>query len=59
MTEPSPQTDMAAMLRAAGITVTEEGKAEARRRRLAAAARRTPEVRAALRRQLGLPPEAS
>jgi hypothetical protein len=46
------------MLRAAGIAVTDEGKAAARRRRLEAAARWTPGKRAELRKQLGLPADA-
>lgn len=47
------------MLRTVGIDVTEEGKAAARRRRMAALARWTPERMAALKRQLGLPVDAS
>jgi hypothetical protein len=58
MTQPSPdlREDMTAMLAAAGITVTAEGKARAREQLAAAAARRTPERRAALRARIGLPP---
>ncbi|MGC9670943.1 hypothetical protein ACNTMW_30900 [Planosporangium sp. 12N6] len=61
VTTPGPdlRDDTAAMLETAGITVTAEGKAEARRKRLAAAERRTPEVREALRRQLGLSADAA
>jgi hypothetical protein len=47
------------LLAAVGITVTEEGKARARRRLAEAAARRTPEIREALRKQLGLPAHAA
>jgi hypothetical protein len=46
---------MRAMLRSVGIHVTEEGIARARQRRLEAAAKWTPERRAELRKQLGLP----
>ena len=60
MTEPGPdlRQDMAAMLAAAGIEVTEEGKARARAQLAEAAARRTPERRAAMRARIGLPPAA-
>ena len=52
--EPDLRTDMRAMLRSVGINVTEEGIARARRRRLDAQAKWTPEARAALRKQIGL-----
>jgi hypothetical protein len=45
------------MLQSIGINVTDEGIARARKRRLEAAARHTPEMRAAWREQLGLPAE--
>jgi hypothetical protein len=48
--------DTVAMLAAVGITVTEEGKARARARLAEADARRTPELRAAWRAQMGRPP---
>jgi hypothetical protein len=48
----------AAMLAAAGITVTEEGKARARAKLREARARWTPELDAKLREQLGLPARA-
>jgi hypothetical protein len=51
--------DTVAMLAAAGITVTDEGKARARARLAEADARRTPELREALRTQVGLPPAAA
>jgi len=44
------------MLAAVGITVTEEGKARARAKLAEADARRTPELRAAWRAQMGRPP---
>jgi len=47
------------MLAEAGITVTDEGKARARAALADADARWTPERRAALRRQIGLPPAAA
>jgi hypothetical protein len=58
MTHPEGEVhrDTAAMLAAAGITVTEEGKARARAKLAEADARRTPELRAAWRAQIGLPP---
>ncbi|HET6950396.1 MAG TPA: hypothetical protein VFI47_08475 [Acidimicrobiales bacterium] len=61
MTEPRPDTreQTAAMLAAAGITVTEEGKARARAKLAEADARWTPERRAKLRKQLGLPARAA
>jgi len=46
------------MLAAAGITVTEEGKARARAQLAEAAARRTPQRRAEMRARVGLPPAA-
>lgn len=49
--------DTAAQLASVGIPVTEEGKERARRRLSEAAARRTPELRATWRRQLGLDPQ--
>jgi hypothetical protein len=55
MTTSEPANDGDAMLRAAGIEVTEEGKARARRRRREFEARWTPEKWAMLRRRLGLP----
>jgi hypothetical protein len=54
MPEPNLRTDVRAMLRSVGINVTEEGIARARRRRIDAQAKWTPEARAALRKQLGL-----
>jgi hypothetical protein len=54
-TGPDVRTDTTAMLAAAGIVVTPEGKARARRRLAEARARWTPERDAALRQQLGLP----
>jgi hypothetical protein len=63
MTSPDPDVqhaeDTADMLARVGITVTEEGKARARAELAEAAARRTPERRAAWRRQLGLPAAAA
>lgn len=61
MTTPEPdlRTDMRAMLRAVGIEVTDEGIAKARERRLAAAAKHTPEMRAAWRKQLGMTTETA
>jgi hypothetical protein len=58
---PDVREDMTAMLAAAGITVTEQGKARARARAQLdeAAARRDPQRRAALRQQLGLPPASA
>jgi hypothetical protein len=53
---PDVREDMAAMLAAAGITVTEEGKARARAKLAAARARCTPEMYAAQRERAGLPP---
>ena len=53
-----PVSEGDAMLRAAGFNITEEGEARARKRRLDAAARHTPELWAAWRAQLGLPNEA-
>ncbi|SCL21347.1 hypothetical protein [Micromonospora aurantiaca (nom. illeg.)] len=57
MASQSPDTgaDTTAMLAAAGIQVTPEGKARARRRLREARERWTPELDAALRKQLGLP----
>jgi len=46
---------MRAMLRYVGITVTDEGVAQARNLLRAAEAKRTPELRAAWRKQLRLP----
>jgi len=62
MTDPKPdaaEQDAATMLAAVGIEVTEEGKARARARLAEAAARHTPELRAALRAQVGLPPASA
>jgi len=61
MTEPAPdlREDTIAMLAAAGIHVTEEGRARARAKLDAARARHTPELRAAWRAQCGFPPEPS
>jgi hypothetical protein len=61
MTTPRPgsDSDVSALLDAAGITVTEEGKARARRRLAEARARWTPERWARLREQIGLPPRAA
>ena len=58
MSQPVPdlREDTTAMLAAVGITVTEEGKARAARTLADAAARRSPQRRAALRARLGLPP---
>jgi hypothetical protein len=58
MSQPTPdlREDTSAMLAAAGIQVTEEGKARARAKLAAADAERTDERRAALRTRLGLPP---
>jgi hypothetical protein len=58
MTQPDPHVhgDTVAQFAAVGISVTPEGKARARRRLEDAAARRTPERRAAWRRQLGIEP---
>jgi hypothetical protein len=51
--EPSVSTEE--LLAAVGIVVTDEGKARARAKLEAARARHTPEMRAALRAQIGLP----
>lgn len=51
--------DSGTLLASVGIVVTDEGKARARARLAAAEARRTPEVRAALRAQVGLPPASA
>jgi hypothetical protein len=61
MTQPGhdAREDTVEMLAAVGITVTEEGKARARARLAKADARHTPERRAALRAQVGLPPAAA
>lgn len=61
MTNSSPETrvETAAMLAAAGITVTTEGKARARAKLRAARDRWTPELDAKLREQLGLPARAA
>lgn len=61
MADNSPDTRerTAAMLAAAGITVTEEGKARARAKLAEADARWTPELHAKAREQLGLPPRAA
>jgi hypothetical protein len=61
MTQPEHDApeDAAAMLAAVGITVTGEGKARARARLAKADARRTPELRAAWRAQMGLPPASA
>jgi hypothetical protein len=61
MTTPGPdlREDMTAMLAAAGITVTDEGKARARAQLRAGNAWWTPERLAAVRAQLGLPPVAT
>jgi hypothetical protein len=62
MTKPGPELrdeNTVAMLAAVGIIVTEEGKARARAELAAATERRTPERRAAWRRQLGLPATAA
>jgi hypothetical protein len=48
--------DTVEQLAAVGIEVTEEGKARARARLAEADERRTPELRAAWRAQMGLPP---
>jgi hypothetical protein len=53
--EPDLRTDMRAMLRSAGINVTDEGMERARKLLREAEAKRTPEMRAAWRKQLGLP----
>jgi hypothetical protein len=49
----------ATMLAAAGIVVTEEGKARARAKLAEADARWTPELRERARQELGLPPRAA
>jgi hypothetical protein len=61
MTQPEHEApeDSLALLASVGITVTDEGKARARARFAAAEARRTPERRAALRAQVGLPPASA
>jgi hypothetical protein len=61
MDKPGSDTcgDTEAMLAAAGITVTPEGKADARRKLRDARARWTPELDAELREQLGLPARAA
>ncbi|MEU3455637.1 hypothetical protein ABZ671_18850 [Micromonospora sp. NPDC006766] len=56
---PETGTDTTAMLAAAGITVTDEGKARARRRLREARARWTPDLDAAARAQLGMPARAA
>ncbi|MEJ3748244.1 hypothetical protein WEI85_33780 [Actinomycetes bacterium KLBMP 9797] len=56
---PDLREDTTAMLAAVGITVTDEGKARARAELAEAEARWTPQRRAALREQLGLPPAAA
>jgi hypothetical protein len=48
-------TDLDRIHIAAGFAITPEGKVAARRRRLEAEARWTPEKRAALRKRLGFP----
>ncbi|MGH3681394.1 MAG: hypothetical protein ACRDT2_14265 [Natronosporangium sp.] len=53
---PHPDADVSALLDAAGITVTDEGKARARRRLAEARTRWTPQRWARLREQIGLPP---
>lgn len=53
---PDQRDDTTAQLAAVGIVVTAEGKARARAKLDAAAARRDPAARAALRERLGLPP---
>ncbi len=50
--------DTVALLASVGIVVTEEGKARARAKLAEADARWTPERHAALRAQVGLPPES-
>ncbi|MDM4720371.1 hypothetical protein QTQ03_12590 [Micromonospora sp. WMMA1363] len=57
--EQSTSADTAATLAAAGITVTEEGKARARAKLKAARERWTPELDAQVRKQLGLPARAA
>jgi predicted ATPase len=61
MTQPRPdsEADVSALLAAAGITVTDEGKARARRRLAEARQRWTLERWARLREQLGLPPRTA
>jgi hypothetical protein len=61
MTQPGPdlREDTTAMLAAAGITVTEEGRARARKMLDDADRRRSPERRAALRARLGLSPASA
>jgi hypothetical protein len=56
---PDLRAETDAMLNAAGIVVTPDGLATARARLAAAAARHTPEVRAALREQVGRPAAAA
>lgn len=52
--ERDPRTDLRAMLESLGFHITDDGIRQARERRLAAAARHTPERRAAWRRQVGM-----
>jgi hypothetical protein len=56
---PDTATDTTAMLAAAGIVVTDEGRARARRRLDDARARWTPVLEAEAREQLGLPARAA
>ena len=57
MNQPRPgsDTDVSALLDAAGIVVTDEGRERARQRLAEARARWTPQRWARLREQLGLP----
>ncbi|MPZ24987.1 MAG: hypothetical protein GEV12_00660 [Micromonosporaceae bacterium] len=61
MNQPRPgsDADVSALLDAAGITITEDGKARARQRLAEAHARWTPERWTRLREQIGLPPRTA
>lgn len=59
MEQDASQESVTELLAAAGIVVTDEGRARARRRLAEARARRDPEKFAALRRQYGLTPRSS
>jgi hypothetical protein len=62
MTEPIEERtpeDMVTLLARQGVTVTEDGRARARRRLDEAAQRRDPALRAALRERLGLRPTSA
>lgn len=61
VTQPRPDSDadISALLAAAGITVTDEGRARARRRLAETRQRWTPDRWARLRQQLGVPPRTA